>query len=540
MGGRAPASGGRLPPAAVLVMAAIVPLLALIPTWQGYHFEQPPDRVFLGFRYMPGDHYQYAGFIREGMDGAGPLMPNPFTSDTQSGVFFLPYFWITGVLTRLTGMKMMLVWEALRLVGGVVYLLVFWEFAGRFFDKRGERLFAMTLFSFAGGLDWIVTLLRLAGLTAIAPLEYAFSYHWNWSTFGLMQVPHWIWPAMILTLASSLTLGKSSWRQTLVFLLVPWVWFLHAYSGMVAYLTFGLLPIVPLVTSLAQPSPVPWKRIRSNLQAALPVLLSFAVVAGYLLWARSDAVFRANSERGFTWTNMFPLWWYPLSYGLLLFFAWFGLKQAARDQTLRSDLLLAWLGAAVLLSANTIYAGVKFQYLVFPPLVLLAARGALYLKTQTRFGARAAKSGAVMSAAALLLFLNAPVSLVKDYPAARKDADIYGSAGEMEAMKFLEGQPDGPVLSTYRNGNRIPWLAGKRVFIGHWFMTPDLDTKGRMTMAVFSNEVPIETRKALLLRTGARYVYVSPSDGIEALDSAGLPVSRLYDSGGYVVYAVTP
>src|SRR5678815_4642221 len=386
-----------------------------------------------------------------------------------------------------------------------------------------DRVLATALFSVAGGLDWIVTLLRLAGATKLAPIEHAFDFYWNWSTFGAMQVPNWIWPALLMILAAHAALGRQRLRHFAILLLLPMVWFLHAYSGMVAYLTFGLLPLVPVAFAAAGPA---------------PALFSFLIVLAYLAWARNDTVFQQNSERGFTWTDSFSVWWYPLSYGLLLPLAWYGLKSMVRERSLRSDFVIAWLAAAIMLSTNSVYAGVKFQYLVFPPLVLLSAQGLFFLRqTHTSFR-RFTTSGGGAAMCALLLCMNAPVSLVKDQAAAREDKDIYMSSAEIEAMRWLESQPDGAVLSMYHAGNRIPWLAAKRVFVGHWFMTPGLNDKMRALSAFFSPEAPAEIKKRILERAGVSYVFAGPEEMAAGLSDASLPLTQIYSAGGYTIYRV--
>src|SRR5678815_4924727 len=132
----------RLPPTPVLLLA----LLSMIPTWQGYHFEQPPGKVFMGFRYMAGDHYQYAAFMRQAHDGVGLFMYNPFTTDPQKGVFLLPYFWLLGALSRLAG-DIVIWWNLFRVLGGALYIIAFWSFTGSFFKSSRERVLATALFS---------------------------------------------------------------------------------------------------------------------------------------------------------------------------------------------------------------------------------------------------------------------------------------------------------------------------------------------------------------------------------------------------------
>ena len=527
----------RIPPASILLIALLVPMLNLIPTWQGYYYQSPPERVFMGFRYLPGDHYQYAAFMRQARDHGSLFMENPFTSERQKGVFVLPYFWLLGTLSRITGAEITTLWGVFRVLGGALYIIVFWYFTWPYFREGRSRLLATVIFSLGGGLDWIVTILRAAFLPALKPLEYAYDSFWNWSTFGTMQFPNWVWPALLLVVAARALLSRLPGKDPLVFLLLPLIWFLHAYSAMVAYLSFGLLPIMPLLVAAARLEPLPWRRARENFRAALPGLLSFIVVISYLAWARTEEVFRLSGARALTWTDNFSVWWYPLSYGLLLPLAGFGIGALAREKALKNDLVLSWLAAAFILSVNPLSAGVKFQYLLFPPLAILAARGVFLLLEASEAARRTAASKPAVAALTLLLFMNAPVSLVKDMPSAQANRDIYMSSAEIEAMTWLDGEPDGLVFSSYRAGNRIPWLARKKVYIGHWFMTLGLNEKSQELAYFFSPQVPIPFKKDLLWRSEARYVFVEPGQTPD-LDHPDLPLTRVYSAGGYTIYQV--
>jgi len=527
-----------MPPIPVLVLALLVPLAGMIPTWQGFLFEDPPDRIFLGFRYMPIDHYQYAAFIRQAQDGGGLLMRNPFANEPQSGVFVLPLFWALGKLARLTGSSILVWWEILRLAAGALYILAFWHLSGLHFREPRHRTLATLLFSLGGGLDWIILALHSAGLPGLETLLYPSRYHWNWSTFGSMLMPNWIVPAMLLTVAVKAACGSGRRRDLALLALLPLLWFVHPYSAMVGYLAFALLPLVPLVVASGRLAPMPWARFRAHMRVALPALLSFILVAPYLLWARSDLVFRLSSERGATWTETFSPWWYVQAYGLILPLAWFGLRAMIKESSLQVDLLFSWLAAAFILSINPLYAGVKFQYLVFPPLALLAMRGLLELHANLPLARKLASSRATMTGLAGALCLNSLLIPIKDFSFTPHASNIFASAEDLAAMKWLDGQPDGIVLSPLRAGGRIPWLAGKVVFVGHWFLTPDYDAKLAKAKMFFSQWVPLRTRAAILQESRARYVYFCPDEVPEGFDASGLPLTRIYQAGQHAIYEV--
>src|SRR5262245_39211352 len=133
----------RLPPIPVLLAALGLSLAQIIPTLQG-RWAASRGLVFLGFRYMAGDHYQYAAFARQARDTGALLMDNPFTTLPQTGVFLLPFFWIVGILSRETG-SIPLAWDLLRVAGAFCYVLVFWRFSALFFTRRDERVAATVI-----------------------------------------------------------------------------------------------------------------------------------------------------------------------------------------------------------------------------------------------------------------------------------------------------------------------------------------------------------------------------------------------------------
>ena len=527
-----------VPPIPVLLLAVLVPLTGMIPTGLGFLFEDPPARIFMGFRYMSGDHYQYAAFMRQAVDGGGLLMRNPFTSEPQSGVFLFPLFWLVGKLARLTGGNIVPWWEALRLVAGALYIGAFWHFSGLFFRTQRQRTLATALFCLGGGLDWIILALAAAGVPGLERLLYPSHHPWNWSTFGSMLMPNWILAATLLTVAARAACDSGRRRDLALLVLLPLLWHVHPYSAMVGYLTFALLPLVPLVVAAGSLAPMPWGRFRSHVRVALPALLSFVLVAPHLLWAGSDLVFRRSSGQGALWSETFSPGWYLQSYGLILPLAWFGLRALVREPSLHADVVLAWLAAALLLSINPLSSGVKFQYLVFPPLALLAARGLLELYTHLPWARRLAGSRAAMMGLVGALGLNSLLIPVKDLPQTPRESKIFMSSDELTAMRWLDRQPDGIVLSTQRAGNRIPWLAGKVVFVGHWFLTLDHDAKLARAKLFFSPRVPLSTRFAILQESRARYVYVGPDEAPEGFDPSGLPLTKIYQAGQHAIYEV--
>ncbi len=524
-------------------LAVAAALATAAPTWHAWSVSRLPDHVFTGFRFMAGDHLQYAAFMRQARDEGRLLMENPFTGDRQRPSFVLLFFWAGGRLSRITGLSEPAAWEALRVAGAVLYPFVLWRLAGLFLRTPRDRLAAAALATFAGGISWVASLARAAVTPAAAALEAPFDFYWNWSTIGTLLLPHWTWSVMLVAVCCLLMARGGATGAAGPAILLPLIWFLHPYTGMAAYLAAALLPVVPPLRAALRGEPIPWRRARERLATALPAVSSFAVVAAYLLWARGDPVFRDNSLGGFRWTDSYSVWWYLIGYGLLLPLAWAGLRILSRDESLPADLLLAWLAAALFLSVNPFYAGVKFQYLVFPPLVVLASIGLARVRAARDAPASRGRSGAAVRIAsavglAAVLFMDAPVYLFREIARTEADPQAFAPAGDLEAMRWLERSPDGLVVSGYWAGNRIPYFAGKKVYQGHWFMTPSLDARRRSVASFFSPQTSVERKRDFLLATGARYVYVGREERSLGSVDPRLPLAKVYDSGGVAIWEV--
>jgi hypothetical protein len=191
----------------------------------------------------------------------------------------------------------------------------------------------------------------------------------------------------------------------------------------------------------------------------------------------------------------------------------------------------------VILSVNPFFAGVKFQYLVHPALAMYAAHGITELRRRSETASAFSRGlGAALFGA--LLFINAPLTLLKDVPKTSTDKDIYFPAAEIAAMRFLSEQPPGAVLSSSTTGNRIPWLAGKTVYIGHWFLTVDRATKDANVTGFFNAGVPVDQKRLFLNQNRIRYVYFGGVERTLGGVDPSLGLDSIYDRDGVSIYRV--
>jgi hypothetical protein len=527
-------------PILVLVIAIVIPLLAMIPTGYGYLVQRPPEKIFMGFRYMADDHNSYATFINQSAEEGKLFMENRYTTEPQKGRFVLLYMWLVGTISRLTGLGVIGSWELARFLAGFGFMLAAWCFSGVLFDDTRKRLLAYVFVGFSGGIGWLLSLLTAPLIlgTSDGYLKDTFNFQWNWSTFGSMVTPLWVAPAALLLVCAYLIGGQRQrlW-QYLGVVLPPLIWFMHPYTGIAAYLTFALFPLLPLFGAMWRLERLPWESVRERLATVWPMLLSTVIVLSYIFWAKQDQVYAASSQRVFTWTPTYSIFLYPFAYGLLLPLALYGIRWSGDLPRHARDILIAWLAAATILSVNPFLAGVKFQYLVHLPLAFFAVHGLVELKSRSQFVRNALKGAGVLLIGALL-FLNSALLVLKVIPTTASDRNIFLHATEMQAMAFLKQQPPGNVLSSVWAGNRIAWLSAKKVYVGHWFLTIDGDRKLSEVKAFFGPELSVEQKRSWLATREIRYVYYGGVERYAGTVDPALGLKTIYDQNGVTIYAV--
>ncbi len=541
---RRPEVGGIAwrPPALVLLLALVAPLLNVIPTIEGGLREHPADQVYLGFRWMIGDHLQYGSFSRQGEAGR-LLMENMFTTEPQRASYVLLYFNVAGFAMRVTGLSFPVVWELLRVLFGFGLLLAAWYFVCLLHPDRGRRLLAWVLIAFSGGLYYLASLLPEGALSRPGHgfLMDPAHFQWNWSTFGSMLVALWIPPVMIFLAAAVLLLTPRpippALRWAGLFAAGPLIWFIHPHTGNAAYLTFGFFALAPALGALWRLEAVPWRRTIEATARAVPFILSFAVIVAYLSWASGDAVFAAGGQGAAQWNPAYSVFWYPLVYGLLLPFGLLGIRWSGTMPEGPRHFVLSWLASAFILSVNPLFSGVKYQFLIHLPLAVLAAHGIAELKARSPW-ARQASRGPVAIAVAAGLLLHGPISIVRDMSVPLMEPYSWVARSEVAAAGFLDGQPPGTVLCAYRACGTIAYLGAKKVYTGHWLLTLDQQQKHRELAAFLNPGVALGAKREFLAQHGIRYVYMGQAEKALGSVDPELRLETLYDEGGVTIYKV--
>ena len=478
----------------------MVSLLRALPYLKALRTRPSDGHAVLEVGFNPQDWLAYLAMVRQVADRGAFFFENPFTTEPQSGRFVLLFHWLMGSVSAVTGLQATTVLELSRVVLIFGFFAVLWWFLEPFLSSRTERLWATALIGLGGGLDvWVRPLAGFLPVPIGSPLLTATSQLYGWSTFGAMYNPLWIvaLTVMLLLLRPIFsTRGKSCRENLLLGLGLALLWWIHPYSA-----------VAMVAISCSH-----WaaRALRSRSWAGLWALstmgCAFALATvPVILWQRADPVFSAATD-GFFGPLALSVLWYPLTFGALLVPAVLGLRISMRTGHEPWMALASWIVVVAVLHSSPIWNGYHFVMYQHIPLAILAAAGVVSLTRDVRFS-RLRAAGAVVLVA---LILATPVfATVEALQAVRSRDRITTSTFDL--LEYLSTQPAGNVLAPADLGNLIPAYSHHKVFVGHWFLTPDFPERSRLYDRIATDPDAAQDLAALLDDQNIDY-FVMPSN----------------------------
>lgn len=454
------------PPAAFWLLPAAIALLRLLPYQASVALEPPPGSVALQIGYMPKDTLAYLAFIRQAADDGSFLLANPFTTEPQAPRFVLLLHWLLGVASRTTGLSPSQVLELSRVPLTFAFFFVLWGFLRPILPERRARLIGCALVGLAGGIDWMVEpLLGLLHPGVAMELSRATQDVFGWSTFEALFNPLWIAGLTLAMIALAPVLAPRGPERARDYAAIG-VGFLllfvvHPYSALVVAAVAATAAIADVVLHGVRV----WRR---HARVALAFAPAVTVVLLLARWQTADAVYRATSG-GMLGPEALSPFWYPLTLGATLLLALRGAQLWLREAHPYTLGVLAWIGVVVWLHSSPVLNGYHFLLYLHLPLCILAAsaldRG---WSLHRSFGA------AQWAGVALLVFVlfSAPVATTVRAVADVERYDLF-PADYGDVIVDLAARPAGNAIVPPALGNLLPAYTAHRVWVGHWFMTPD-------------------------------------------------------------------
>jgi len=541
----APGTAARRTQALVLFVALLVPALRLLPNLWGY-LHETPERAFLGLGYLANDFRSYASFASQAREQADLFLRNEYTLAPQDGRYLLLFAWITGRLAALVDCAIPPAWWAAQLVTGAGLFLGIWVLLGRLGLDARQRRRAYLLVAFAGGLEWIPWSLA----HALSPETNAFFHAYTWPLLGWNTFESVFAPFGTLAYALAIALfvlllraARTGRRGPLAgaAALVPAVYAAHGYTAVGLGGILGTTLLLGLARARTAPAAPGGGTRAGGLRLApetVPLLVlcaAFLVPLAVALWQMRDPVFASSLGRAATADAAGRLWVWPLTHGLLLPLAAAGAPALWRRDDPAARLLVGWFAGAALLAHLPFFSPSRFLFLLHLPLCVAAAIGVDVVRTRGPAWLRGRPAAGLASVA---LFATNPWVVHSSLVEVRDTPFYYLGRGELAAMRAMRDLPPGGVLSGLVSGTWLPWLSRHPVYLGHWFLTPEIESKSELMRRFFSGRETADWGARFLRENGVRYVYLGPLErSLGRLDPA-LPLERVLDRAGVEVWRV--
>ncbi len=517
----------------VFISSALLLILISVPFMWAYGVGAPEAR-FMGVLVNPIDGASYQAKMAQGYEGHW-LFQLPYTPEQHQGVFLFTAYIALGHLARLLNVSPILVFHAMRLVGGALMAVALYRFVADWTDNVVQRRISWGLAMIGAGFGWLALLFGhvtpdLLILPEAFPLQAAYAN------------PHFPW-----AIAIALTIAHVLARKALVETDLPDLNVETVATAFGAVLLVSMSPFVLVPIGVGYLALLLWivrRRGMLPLHAlawgAVVLIFSLPLVA-YNGWAISAAnpVFHAWMQQNRTPSP--PLWDYLIAFAPLLVLAAVGIWGSRRKLQGGDVFLLAWLVSAAVMLYVPLGLQRRFAMGLIAPLAVYAGRGLWRVILSGVWGARSVVT-------VLLVFTTfiptTVLAIVMPMVGALQLMEEGGGSyflymNEVEALDWLE-QHAAPqkalVLASPEISLFLP-TRGLRVVYGHPFETLNAEVRRQAVLDFFSGR-----DCSVVSREGVDYVLIGPREQTLAAGGVMCPLSVpvfVSSDGKVAVYAVS-
>lgn len=506
----------------VSLMIALVLTLTSLPYLYGY-LSTPTDKVFMGMMLDVPDHLQYFSWMRELSEAN--LAANKLTPEPNEPVFFNLLWWILGRLGKLLGWGYAGMYQLLRVVSTVLFMLLAFRVCAWSLAERWQRWTAFLIITFTSGFGWVLVVLKytLTRGELLFPMDV---YVAEGNTFlSILGYPHFVAALLYIYVFDLVLRGEKAGRLRyavfagLAALFLGWQ---HTYDLIIVYGVLAAYIGLRLLRDRRLPLYQVWSLLIIGLLSCSPALYSVWLTIANPIWKE---VLKQFANAG-VYTPP-PLRLVTL-FGLTFLLAIFTLL---RENPLRlkgvaeNDLFIrGWF----LVSFILVYLPVDYQIHMLNgwqvPMAILATQG-LFRYIVPGLQRRLHQKGKTVSATRLermsviiLLVLIIPTNLYlwawRFVELARHDYPYYLYKDEVAALKWLEQnvEPDDVVLSSLTIGQYVPALTGAHAFLAHWAQTVDFYEKSQRVEEFYSPGTNQQKRQQILRGYSVDYIIHGPAE----------------------------
>lgn len=529
----------------VLVVTSIPYLFAFLST--------PPGKTYMGIMLDVPDHAQYFSWMRE-LTHAN-LAANKMTPEANRPLFFNLLWWGMGRLGKLFGLGYAAMFQVLRVVSTVVFLILAYRLCRFFLNEDLHRRTAFLLITFTSGLGWVWVVVKyLNGGDLLYPLDV---YVAESNTFlGMLGYPHFIAALWYIFVFELVLRGQARGQLRYAVgagLFAQFLGWQHAYDLVSIYGVLFAYAVLLTLRDRRLPKYLITSGLIIGLLSVWPALYSVALTSLDPIWKE---VLRQFANAGVYTPNLLHL---PILLGAGFLLA---LYTVLRENPLKlkglsdPDLFLrGWFWVSFLL----VYLPVDYQIHLLNgwqvPFSILATTGLFRyvvpwlekVLAQRRRGVKIDPGRISRWAAAALIALVLPTNLYlwawRFIDLNRHTYPYYLYNEELAALHWLEQntRAEDVVLSSLTIGQYVPALTGAHAFLAHWAQTVDFYTRSRQVEQFFAGKLSPAEQRSVFESASVDYIFWGPAEReVGQVPPGGEGLIIVYENPLVTIFEVQP
>jgi hypothetical protein len=504
----------------------------------------PPGQIYLGLAAWAPDQLSYLMWMRQ-VAGGGPCY-NLMTAQPHPPLT-PPLIWVMlGWLVRVSGLSPIAAYHVGRAALAGLYLSVLWQALRIWVPRPAARAVAFVAIGTGSGLGWVARLLDWPSTT---PDQWMPEL---WSFSSLLYYPHFA-ASLLLVALGWWGLGKMERPVR------GWGWgavgLAAAAAGEAAIHPYTYLPL--LGAGLAYTAR--WVRRKGGwgwrwgagwgaLLAGLPILATHALATAHHPMLRAWAL-QMQMPSPSPAAYLVGLGWAGLAaLGVAVWLAAQALSvRGSGPQSAAYSLGLGGMAAGALRCA-ALWLGVAFALAYAYPYVPFARRcveGAhlfvvvLGLPVLLAAVEPVRQRWGLAAAAGTVGALLCPTSLVLARDAAGwKAVRVPAQMAQMWRYCREHLPADAAIFCRAAEGMYVPAFTGRRVYVGHFHLTPDYKRRAQVAEWFFAPQASNGYRAAVLRGSGCQYVLAGPGSAAVRQALAQLLGPPVFAAGPYGLYAI--
>lgn len=476
----------------------------------------PAEHVPIGLASLAMDIFSYYSFIWQAADGHW-FFTNAMTSEPCDRVFFNLQWLVLGRCMAWFGWSSLFAFTLWRFVGAIALFMGFALLVLQVLPRTSQRIVALLMCAFGGGFGWFIAMLGDLGVVDTSDtfglknpaMDLITPIH----PFGqILKNPHYSLPhGTFLFFVAAYIQGERT-RKTRWYILAAAVAFIH---GLIR--PYDVITICAVVPAYIFVDVVRNRSLGASalLTRAMPLFACLPLLAYFYYIFSIHPVFKWWAIQGKQLPT--PATWHTLGLGLAALLFLYRLIQykkfSSTDPGIRFLAVLA-LTILALYHANHLSDAFAFSPQIGIPIMaplILVGLGALPYIQDRWFRNKRVLWTSVLCMFVAVNSLSSPFFVVWTARIGQDTPRNYTCRTDVEAMEWLKehARDTDLILSNDVMGGRLSFTVGARVALGHWALTPHVQSLKKRFSRLASGELPNRKAKNFIAEIAPRYLYIS-------------------------------